>query len=119
MAVERRYGFTMLKQLIKKMQNHLHLSRKMDILHMGLECEEVEGIMPFNLKEGHFAIVTKNDKDEPIRFVLELCVLKNPGFLRLLKMAEEEYGFQQGGALAVPCLPEELLRILQVKIFVG
>ncbi|KAL8040400.1 hypothetical protein ABFS82_10G092500 [Erythranthe guttata] len=117
MAVERRKGFTVLKQLIKKLQNHLHLSRKLDILLRGFECEEQEEeAVPFDVKEGHFAIVTKNDEDKPIRFVLELCVLKHPGFLRLLKMAEEEYGFQQRGALAVPCQPEELEMILQAKI---
>ncbi|KAL0309679.1 UNVERIFIED_CONTAM: Auxin-responsive protein SAUR32 [Sesamum radiatum] len=53
--------------------------------------------------------------EKPTRFVVELCLLKQPAFLRLLKLAEEEYGFQQTGTLAVPCPPEELKRILQDK----
>lgn len=82
----------------------------------GFDRDEVvteETVVPDDVKEGHFAIVAKNEKEKPIRFVVELCVLQHPGFLRLLKMAEEEYGFQQSGAIALPCKPEELLRILK------
>ncbi|CAA0814561.1 SAUR-like auxin-responsive protein family [Striga hermonthica] len=49
------------------------------------------------------------------RLIVELWALKHPGFLRLLEMAEEDYGLGQGGALAVPCGPDELQRILEDK----
>ncbi|KAG8376600.1 hypothetical protein BUALT_Bualt09G0080400 [Buddleja alternifolia] len=111
---ERKKCLTSVKLFVKKMQNHLQLSRSLDIFR-GVEFEEVENV-PEDVKEGHFAIVAaKNEK--PIRFVVELCVLQHPAFLKLLQMAEEEYGFQQKGALAVPCRPDELRRILQDKIW--
>lgn len=116
MAVETKMGLIALKLLIKKLQNHLHLSTRVDYMFGGFDRDEVvteETVVPDDVKEGHFAIVAKNEKEKPIRFVVELCVLQHPGFLRLLKMAEEEYGFQQSGAIALPCKPEELLRILK------
>lgn len=67
-----------------------------------------------DVKEGQFAVLAaKNKEQKPIRFVVELCILKHPKFLKLLELAEQEYGFQQKGALAVPCQPDELRRILQ------
>ncbi|KAJ8480599.1 hypothetical protein OPV22_024326 [Ensete ventricosum] len=38
--------------------------------------------------------------DVPVRF------LKLPVFLELMKRAEEEYGFEQPGVLAIPCDPD-------------
>lgn len=58
--------------------------------------------------KGHFAVLAGNGE----RFVVELRYLKSPGLVRLLKEAEEEYGFQPEGALVVPCKPEELHNIL-------
>ncbi|KAL6521067.1 hypothetical protein OROGR_017636 [Orobanche gracilis] len=116
----RRRSLTSLKLLIKRLQNHLQLSRKMDVFSRGFNESEGVGtnkMVPDDVKEGHFAIVAKNmnPDEKPTRFVAGLCVLKHPDFLRLLEMAEEEYGFRQRGALAVPCRPEELKRILQDK----
>ena len=39
--------------------------------------------------------------------------LTNPAFLSLLDQAQEEYGFQQKGALSLPCRPQELQKILE------
>ncbi|KAK2974724.1 hypothetical protein RJ640_007151 [Escallonia rubra] len=78
-------------------------------------CDEElneKATVPRDVKEGHFAVFAVKG-DEPKRFVLELGYLRNPSFLRLLKQAEEEYGHTQKGALAVPCRPEELHKILQ------
>ncbi|GFQ03294.1 auxin-induced protein 10a5 [Phtheirospermum japonicum] len=117
MAQERKKSLISLKLLIKRLQNHLQQSRRIDTSSRGFECEEfgTNERVPDDVKEGHFAIVARNEDDKPTRFVVGLCVLKHPDFLKLLKMAEEEYGFQQRGALAVPCQPEELKRILQDK----
>ncbi|KAK4419241.1 hypothetical protein Salat_2336900 [Sesamum alatum] len=120
MAIERKRGLIAFKLLVKRLQNHLHLSRRVVLeTFRRFECEEVEAkeMVPDDVKEGHFAILAvKNEEEKPTRFVVELCLLKQPAFLRLLKLAEEEYGFQQTGALAVPCPPEQLRRILQEKI---
>ncbi|PIN04605.1 hypothetical protein CDL12_22249 [Handroanthus impetiginosus] len=117
MAAHKKKGSISLKLLIKKLQNHLQ-SRKIEIFR-GFECKEEEkDMVPDDVKEGQFAVLaTKNEEEEPIRFVVELCVLKHPAFLRLLKMAEEEYGFQQKGTLAMPCQPEEIRRILKDMIW--
>ncbi|KAJ4704952.1 SAUR-like auxin-responsive protein family [Melia azedarach] len=66
------------------------------------------------VREGHFVVVA-TEGWEPKRFVIELGYLHHPEFLKLLKLAEEEFGFSQEGALAVPCRPDELQRILHVR----
>ncbi|KAG6519264.1 hypothetical protein ZIOFF_022757 [Zingiber officinale] len=68
--------------------------------------------VPEDVKKGEFAVVAVwNEK--ATRFVASLRCLSNPVFLRLLELAEEEFGFQQVGALAVPCKPSELERIIK------
>ncbi|KAL0333385.1 UNVERIFIED_CONTAM: Auxin-responsive protein SAUR32 [Sesamum angustifolium] len=104
------------------MQNHLQLSRMLDTIR-NVEYEhlkEAEETVSDDVQEGHFAVLAvENEEEKPMRFVVELGVLNNPAFLRLLKLAEEEYGFQQKGVLTIPCRPNELQRILQYKIRVG
>lgn len=116
MAVQRKTGLIALKHMIKKLQNHLQLSRKVDLLIKFVREEEdaaKEERVPEDVKEGQFAVVAKTDEEKPIRFVVGLSVLEHPAFLKLLKMAEDEFGFQHNGALELPCQPEELRRILQ------
>ncbi|KAJ1418960.1 Small auxin-up RNA [Sesbania bispinosa] len=61
--------------------------------------------------EGHFVVLaTKGEESK--RFVVKLDYLSDPAFLRLLDQAREEFGFRQKGALAVPCRPQELQKIL-------
>ncbi|KAJ1384058.1 Small auxin-up RNA [Sesbania bispinosa] len=69
--------------------------------------------VPEDVKEGHFAVIAvAEDGEEPKRFVVPLSCLTNPTFLRLLEQAAEEYGFEQHGALTIPCRPSELERLL-------
>lgn len=68
--------------------------------------------VPKDVEEGHF-VVFAVDGDEKKRFVINLEFLSNPSFLRLLELAKEEYGFQQKGALTVPCRPDELQKIVE------
>ena len=51
--------------------------------------------------------------EETQRLVIELDNLTNTAFLNLLEKAQEEYGFQQKGALSLPCRPRELQKILE------
>lgn len=69
-----------------------------------------------DVKEGHFAVFSVNSEEDPKKFILELHWLNNPFFLKLLKQAEDEYGFQQKGVLQVPCRAAELQKILEFKI---
>ncbi|XP_022849809.1 auxin-responsive protein SAUR50-like [Olea europaea var. sylvestris] len=113
---ERRRGLIMFKHLIKRLQNLLQiLHTRLPDLNAG-EFEEVEenGMVPDDVKEGHFAILAgKNEERGAQRFVVELCLLKHPAFLKLMELAEEEYGFEHKGALVLPCRADELQKILQ------
>ncbi|XVF07859.1 hypothetical protein REPUB_Repub06bG0176000 [Reevesia pubescens] len=68
--------------------------------------------VPGDVKEGFFTVFAVKGK-EMQRFVIELHQLTNPAFLSLLDQAREEYGFQQKGALSLPCRPHELQEILE------
>ncbi|KAJ1418959.1 Small auxin-up RNA [Sesbania bispinosa] len=68
--------------------------------------------VPEDVREGHFAVIAMHG-GETKRFIVELDYLTDPAFLRLLEEAKEEYGFQQKGALAVPCSPQQLEYIIQ------
>ncbi|KVH99391.1 hypothetical protein Ccrd_022379 [Cynara cardunculus var. scolymus] len=61
---------------------------------------------------GHFAVIAVKCK-KPERFMVALGCLTNPGFLRLLNKAGEEYGFKHEGAITIPCGPRELQLVLQ------
>ncbi|KAK4343038.1 hypothetical protein RND71_038854 [Anisodus tanguticus] len=67
--------------------------------------------VPKDVKEGHFAVFSVNPEEKPQRFVVELQCLTHPSFLKLLKEAEDEYGFRQG-VLEFPCRAEELEKVL-------
>ncbi|XP_010254454.1 PREDICTED: auxin-responsive protein SAUR36-like [Nelumbo nucifera] len=75
------------------------------------ELEFDHGLVPADVKEGHFAVFAVKGEERK-RFVVELAYLTDPHFLRLLSLAEEEFGFKQQGALVVPCRPDDLHRIL-------
>ncbi|KAK0584502.1 hypothetical protein LWI29_014252 [Acer saccharum] len=68
--------------------------------------------LPLDVKEGHFVVHTIDD-GELKRFVIGLDYLAHPRFTKLLELAEEEFGFQQAGVLAIPCRSNELQRILE------
>ncbi|KAE9621809.1 hypothetical protein Lal_00033059 [Lupinus albus] len=77
------------------------------------ENEAVAATMvPKDVKEGHFAVIAIQG-EEAKRFIVELDYLTDPDFLRLLEQAKEEFGFQQKGALAIPCRPQELQKIIE------
>ena len=63
------------------------------------------------VKQGHFVVIA-TEGWRPERFFIELGYLDHPDFVKLLKQAEEEYGFSQVGALAIPCEPDDLKRII-------
>lgn len=68
--------------------------------------------VPGDVGEGHFAVVAVSDDEEARRFVVSLRCLSHPRFQQLLAQAQEEFGFHQQGALAIPCRPSELERVL-------
>ncbi|XP_019156980.1 PREDICTED: auxin-responsive protein SAUR50-like [Ipomoea nil] len=70
-----------------------------------------------DVKEGHFAVMAV-DNEKLKRFIVLLSCLTHPSFLWLLEKAAEEYGFENEGALILPCRPIELERIL-TKQYIG
>lgn len=66
------------------------------------------------VEHGYFVVVA-TEGWKPKKFVIELGYLNNPEFLKLLKQAEEEFGFSQEGALAIPCRPDNLQRIIHMR----
>ncbi|XP_062229822.1 auxin-responsive protein SAUR32-like [Phragmites australis] len=48
---------------------------------------------------------------EEERFVVPVGYLKHPLFVTLLKAAEEEYGFEQKGAITIPCGVDHFRRV--------
>ncbi|KAL2456991.1 SAUR-like auxin-responsive protein family [Abeliophyllum distichum] len=105
-------GIVMLKIVVEKLQKSLFLGRKnsSDLAEFEEEMRESKNV-PNDVKEGHFAVIAVDD-DEFKRFIVPLSYLTHPSFLRLLEQAAEEYGFDQDGALTIPCRPTELDRIL-------
>lgn len=69
---------------------------------------------PKGVKQGHFVVIA-TEGCKPERFFIELGYLHHPDFVKLLKQAEEEFGFSQVGALAIPCEPDDLKRIIDSK----
>ncbi|ESW17200.1 hypothetical protein PHAVU_007G219300 [Phaseolus vulgaris] len=67
---------------------------------------------PYDVMEGYFAVLAMKGK-ETKRFIVGLDYLSDPAFLGLLDQAQEEYGFRHQGALALPCRPQELQKILE------
>ncbi|KAL6534153.1 hypothetical protein OROHE_013078 [Orobanche hederae] len=76
-------------------------------------------LLPEDVKEGHFAVYAVGDDDdddgELRRFVIEISYLAHPGFLKLLKQAEEEFGFEQSGVLAIPCTYRDIQTVVASK----
>ncbi|KAK4345739.1 hypothetical protein RND71_035915 [Anisodus tanguticus] len=112
----------MLKLIMEKLKKHLQLipkssrSLEADVAEFVESPKENNEVVPNDVKEGYFAVLSVNEEEEPKRFVMELHWLTKPSFLNLLKQAEDEYGFEQKGVLEVPCRAEELQNILELNI---
>lgn len=104
-----------LKKFVVKLRWCMKLLQPIRTIPSSEELADILGQNVALAPKGHFAVLAgKGDEEAELkRFVVELRYLRNPALLKLLKEAEEEYGFQQEGALVVPCRPEELQRILE------
>ncbi|XVF55505.1 hypothetical protein PTKIN_Ptkin06aG0041400 [Pterospermum kingtungense] len=86
---------------------HVSTSRKPALI-TDVEFDEQINVatpIPDDVGEGYFRVFAVQGK-ETQKFIIELDNLTNPAFLRLLKLAQEEYGFQQKGVLSLRC-PQE------------
>ncbi|XP_034688923.1 auxin-responsive protein SAUR50-like [Vitis riparia] len=109
---KRKNGIVKLKIVVEKLQKSLLLGRKSACENDEFkEVSDSTYVPAADVKEGHFVVIAVDD-DEPKRFVVPLNFLTHPTFLKLLEQAAEEYGFDQEGALTIPCRPSELESIL-------
>ncbi|KFK26983.1 hypothetical protein AALP_AA8G319100 [Arabis alpina] len=69
-----------------------------------------------HVPKGCVAIMVGHEGDEEglHRFVIPLVFLSHPLFLRLLKEAEEEYGFKHSGPITIPCRVDEFKRVQEL-----
>lgn len=67
------------------------------------------------IMEGYFSVLAMG-KGEPKKFLVAVNYLAYPPFVKLLEAAEQEFGFDQKGVLALPCEASELQRILLGKV---
>ncbi|KAK1357436.1 Auxin-responsive protein SAUR50 [Heracleum sosnowskyi] len=95
-------GIVKLKVVVEKLQKSLLLGKK----------SYDEDDVPQDVKEGHFAVIAEDENENKTRFVVPLSYLSHPTFLSLLEQAADEYGFDHGGALTIPCRPAHLQKIL-------
>ncbi|KAL8214477.1 hypothetical protein R6Q57_003926 [Mikania cordata] len=107
---KKRYKHTFVVKILVKTMKHCMLHRWRYVEYV-LENSWEKKVVPKDVKEGQFAVVAAKC-EEPKRFVVELRCLTNPGFVRLLTKAGEEYGFRHDGAIEIPCEPHELQMIL-------
>ncbi|GMN24999.1 hypothetical protein TIFTF001_000776 [Ficus carica] len=96
-------GKKKINSIAEKLQRSLSLVRPRS-LSSSFSSNDTNSV-PQDVKEGHFAVMAMEGDDEPKRFVVPLRCLTHPTFQRLLEQAAEEYGFDQEGALTVPCRP--------------
>ncbi|KAJ8424942.1 hypothetical protein Cgig2_030898 [Carnegiea gigantea] len=115
-----------IKTAMEKLQRSLQLGKKFptsstsasdadvdDGYEAGIYGDNSGGWVPKDVKEGHFAVVAVDEEyGLAKRFVVPLRCLTHPTFLALLERAAEEYGFDHGGALTIPCRLSEMERIL-------
>ncbi|KAK6778688.1 hypothetical protein RDI58_025406 [Solanum bulbocastanum] len=109
-------GTTNRKHIAKILKKILQFSRRSNFKFAlnDWEDEVASLLLPKDVKEGHF-VVHAIDDGKQRRFVVELSYLVDLGFVRLLEQAEEEFGFEQEGVLAIPCRHSDLEKILQNK----
>ncbi|TKY67179.1 Auxin-responsive protein SAUR32 [Spatholobus suberectus] len=104
-------GILKFKSVLEKLQKSLVLRRHKSSSSCYEEGDDTTCV-PEDVKEGHFVVIAKDKEEAKRRFVVPLSCLNNPTFFRLLEEAAEEYGFDQHGALTIPCRPSELEMLL-------
>ncbi|KAG4979872.1 hypothetical protein JHK85_033830 [Glycine max] len=96
-------GVLKLKSVFEKLQKSLLLRRNKSSSSYYGDYDTTACVL-----EGHFAVIAEHEKETIKRFLVPLSYLRNSTFLGLLEQAAEEYGFDQHGALTIPCRPSEL-----------
>lgn len=108
-------GFVILKLMRGMLSTFLSLSSRCDLNNaLDQDVREEEDALPVDVKEGQFAVHTV-DEGSLRRSVVELSYLTDPGFLKLLEQAEQEFGFGQMGVLVIPCTYSHLQSVIGME----
>ncbi|KAG4988975.1 hypothetical protein JHK82_031305 [Glycine max] len=103
-------GILKLKGVLEKLQKSILFRRnnKSSCSYCGEYDYEEGDHNTVCVQEGHFAVIAEHEEEITKRFLVPLSCLNNSTFLSLLEKAAQEYGFDQHGALTIPCRPSEL-----------
>ncbi|KAE8723926.1 Auxin-responsive protein SAUR32 [Hibiscus syriacus] len=82
-----------------------HVNFHLHIQHLHHHEKEVKDI-----PKGCVAIMVGQGEEQQ-RFVIPVIYINHPLFMELLKVAEEEYGFDQKGPITIPCHVEEFRNV--------
>ncbi|XP_021763361.1 auxin-responsive protein SAUR32-like [Chenopodium quinoa] len=65
-----------------------------------------------SVPKGCMAVLVGHEGEEKLeRFVIPIVYINHPLFIKLLKEAEEEYGFDQKGPITIPCHVEHFRNV--------
>ncbi|XP_034694125.1 auxin-responsive protein SAUR71-like [Vitis riparia] len=69
-----------------------------------MDCNSISSVAEGEnvMIKGYFSVLAMGN-GEPKKFLVALNYLAYPPFVKLLEAAEQEFGFDQQGVLAVPC----------------
>nr|UXW62863.1 hypothetical protein [Pinus koraiensis] len=67
-----------------------------------------------DVPRGCVAVYVGGEGQEPQRFVIPAVYVNHPLFQKLLKEAEEEYGFEQKGAITIPCQVSDFQKVQEL-----
>ncbi|GAV73242.1 Auxin_inducible domain-containing protein [Cephalotus follicularis] len=81
--------------------HHHHLNFH---LHFHFHHQEKKELR--DIPKGCLAVMVGQGENQQ-RFVIPVIYINHPLFMHLLKVAEEEYGFEQKGPITIPCHVEE------------
>ncbi|KAH9325322.1 hypothetical protein KI387_005500, partial [Taxus chinensis] len=121
LGMERSQSLEKIKQITKKLQRlgsmknaiPFKLLRRSTDQEAEEEEQREDKFVPRDVCEGHLAIYAAKEGYFPRRFVIPLDYLKHPVFKDLLRLAEEEFGFEHRiGPLTIPCDPLQLEEII-------
>ncbi|KAA3459968.1 auxin-induced protein X15-like [Gossypium australe] len=85
--------------------SHHHVNFHLHIPHLhGFHHHEKKDLK--DIPKGCLAIMVGQGEEQQ-RFVIPVIYINHPLFMQLLKVAEDEYGFDQKGPITIPCHVEE------------
>ncbi|MBA0718870.1 hypothetical protein Golax_006592 [Gossypium laxum] len=89
--------------------SHHHVNFHLHIPHLhGFHHHEKKDLK--YIPKGCLAIMVGQGEEQQ-RFVIPVIYINHPLFMQLLKVAEDEYGFDQKGPITIPCHVEEFRNV--------